>query len=457
MDTESTLLLTDLYQLTMAQGYYAQGMEDTAVFEFFVRRLPPQRNFLVAAGLEQVLDFVENARFGAAELEWLRSSGRFDESLLEHLRDWRFSGDIHALPEGSVFFANEPVLRVTAPLPEAQLLETRLINLLHFQILIASKAVRCTLAAGDRLLVDFGLRRAHGAEAGLMAARASWLGGFAGTSTVLAAPRFGIPIYGTMAHSFVQAHDSESLAFEHFAAAQPDNVVLLIDTYDTEAAAAKVVRLAPRLAAAGIRIRAVRLDSGDLVEHSRRVRTILDDGGLEDVRIFCSGNLDEYAIADLVAAGAPVDGFGVGTRLDTSADAPYLDSAYKLIEYAGRPRRKRSEGKALWPGRKQVVRTYDQDGIALGDRILLEDECPPGEGRLVQVMAGGRRLAPPPEPAAALEAARARLRQELDTLPEALRVLEPGPAYPVEISPTIQALAAELDTVNLAPGNGDGS
>ena len=253
MDTERpSALLTDLYQLNMIQAYLDHGETKTAVFEFFVRTLPARRGFLVAAGLEQALDYLENLRFSEAEIEWLRSTGRFGQNLLDYLADFRFSGDVHAMPEGTVFFAGEPILRVTAPLPQAQFVESRLINILHFQTLIAAKAARMVLAAPNKVLVDFGLRRAHGAEAGVMAARASYIAGLAGTATVLAGRDFGIPLYGTMAHSFIEAFDDEMAAFAAFAKARPDNLVLLLDTYDTEAAARKVVELAPKLKAAGI-------------------------------------------------------------------------------------------------------------------------------------------------------------------------------------------------------------
>ncbi len=268
----TSALLTDLYQLTMLQGYFDQGMEETAVFEFFVRKLPAERNFLIAAGLEQALTFLEKVKFTSEELEYVSSHGAFRPAFVNYLEQLRFAGDVHAMPEGTVFFANEPILRITAPIAEAQLVESRLINLMHFQTLIASKAARSVLMAPAKLLVDFGLRRAHGAEAGLLAARASYLAGFAGSATVLAAPLYGIPVFGTMAHSFVQAHDDETTAFEHFARSLPGNVILLIDTYDTEAAAEKVVRLAPKLARDGIRIKGVRLDSGDLADHAFKVR-----------------------------------------------------------------------------------------------------------------------------------------------------------------------------------------
>lgn len=445
MNPANSVLLTDLYQLTMLQGYHDAGMEETAVFEFFVRRLRPGRGFLLAAGLEQSLEFLEQLHFAPEELEWLASTQRFSPAFLAALENLRFSGDVHAMPEGTVFFPNEPILRVTAPIAEAQLVETRLINLLHLETMIASKAARSVLMAPDRLLVDFGLRRAHGAEAGLLAARASYVAGFAGTSNVEAGRRFGMPLYGTMAHSFIQAHDDEALAFEHFAQAQPDNVVLLIDTWDTEAAAHKVVALAPKLTHAGIRIKGVRIDSGDLTEHARRVRAILDAGGLEHVIIFASGDLDEYALRDMLAAGAPVDGFGVGTRVDTSSDQPYLDCAYKLQEYAGRARRKRSEGKATWPGRKQVFRSLDADGRMAGDRVTLETDPQPGEPLLVPAMRGGCRVAPAPS----LAEVRRRAAENLARLPQALRRLEAFD-YRVEIAPTLHDLAAEVDRSTLS-------
>ncbi|NDP39809.1 MAG: nicotinate phosphoribosyltransferase [Rhodoferax sp.] len=442
MTERTSLLLTDLYELTMLQAYFDQGMNDTAVFEFFVRKLPPGRNFLMAAGLEQVLDFLEDLRFTAAELEWLAGCGRFHSHFVDSLRDLRFMGDVQAMPEGTVFFADEPILRVVAPLPQAQLVETRLINLLQFQSLVASKAARVRLAAPDKLLVDFGLRRAHGAEAGLLSARASYLAGFNGTSTVLAGMTWDIPLYGTMAHSFIQAHDDEVAAFEHFARSQPKTSTLLIDTYDTEAAARSLLPLTKKLAGQGITIQAVRLDSGDLGAHARQVRRILDEGGLPGIRIFASGNLDEYPLAELIAAGAPIDGFGVGTRMNTSADRPYLDCAYKLQEYAGLPRRKQSEGKATWPGRKQVYRSYGADGCMAGDRLTTVDDAAPGEPLLVPVMWQGRRLANVP----GLNAVREHARAEAARLPASLRALTPAAApYCVTVAPPLKQLAAEVD------------
>jgi nicotinate phosphoribosyltransferase len=434
-------LLTDLYQLNMIQAYLDHGETGTAVFEFFVRKFPDRRGFLIAAGLEQVLDFLEGLRFAAEEIDWLSRSGRFGQGLLDHLAGLRFTGDVHAMPEGTAVFANAPLLRVTAPLPQAQLVESRVMNIMHFQTLIASKAARVMLAAGGRLLVDFGLRRAHGAEAGVMAARASYLTGFAGTATVLADKLFGIPSFGTMAHSFIEAFDDEAKAFESFARSRPNNLTLLIDTYDTEAGARKVVALAPRLKADGIAIGSVRLDSGDLAALSRSVRRILDDGGLNDIKIFASGGLDEDSVAELVASGAPIDGFGVGTSLTTSSDVPALDCAYKLQEYAGTPRRKRSLGKTTWPGRKQVWRRYGADGRIAGDVLSVEDDRQAGEPLLQPVMRGGRRIAPSPP----LSEIRAHAARELDRLPQPLRRLEPGATCPVEIGAALARLAGEVD------------
>ena len=439
---DASPLLTDLYQINMIQAYLGHGDTQTAVFEFFARTLPPRRGFLLAAGLAQALDFLETLRFSDADISWLKSTGRFSQTLLDYLREFCFSGDVHAMPEGTVFFANEPILRVTAPLPQAQFVESRLINILHFQSLVAAKAARCVLVAPNKLLVDFGMRRAHGAEAGLMAARASYIAGFAGTATVLAGEKFGIPLYGTMAHSFIEAFDDEAAAFESFARARPDNLVLLLDTYDTEAAARKVVALAPRLKAAGIAIRGVRLDSGDLIALSKSVRSILDAGGLEDTTIFASGGLDEDSLLDFAKAKAPIDGIGIGTSLTTSSDAPSADCVYKMQEYAGLPRRKRSAHKATWPGRKQVWRRYDASGRMAGDLLSLDDHDQAGEPLIHLVMKNGRRVAPSP----ALDETRLYAKRELQRLPENLARLAPGATYPVEVADDLVKLAAAVDS-----------
>jgi nicotinate phosphoribosyltransferase len=437
------MLLTDFYQLSMLDAYRREAMDAQAVFELFVRRLPRERNFLVAAGLQQAVEYLEALAFDERELAWLRSHGGFSDAFVEHLRGLRFTGDLDAMPEGSVFFADEPVLRVSAPLPQAQLVESRLLNLVHFQTLVASKAARVVLAAPGKLLVDFGMRRAHGEEAALYAARAAYLAGFAGTATVEAARRFGIPAVGTMAHSFVQAHGSEAGAFEAFVRARPRQATLLIDTYDTERAAARVVELARRLAGEGLHIAGVRLDSGDLAAHAKAVRRVLDEGGCREVTIFASSSLDEQRIAGLLAAGAPIDGFGVGSALDTSADVPVLDAVYKLQSYAGVARRKRSEGKATWPGAKQVWREIDaRDGTMCRDHLRLVGEAGAGQALLQPVLRGGRRVGPMPS----LEDIRRHHAQQMRRLPPGLRTLEPSTAaYPVEVSAAIRALAHEVD------------
>ncbi len=438
MPIETSLLLTDLYQLTMLQCYDRTQMRDLAVFELFMRRLPRGRNFLVAAGLEQAISWLESARFTQEELAWLTSCRHFRADFVEHLAVWRFTGDVEAMPEGTIFFGGEPILRVTAPIAEAQLVESRLINLMQFQTMIASKAARCVLAAPG-LLVDFGFRRAHGAEAGLVAARATYLAGFAGTATVEAGREFGIPLFGTMAHSLIQSIGDDAIAFERFARACPQHTTFLLDTFDTEEAARITVQLAPRLRAAGITINAVRLDSGDLAAHARAVRAILDAGGLRETTIFVSGGLDEYELAKLIAAGAPIDGFGVGTSLDVSADAPYTDCVYKLVEYAGQPSQKRSEGKATLPGRKQVYRQYDAAGLMVRDEVTVETSPVAGQPLLVPVMHGGKRTNAPE----ALETIRHRVASGLARLPAALQSLEVAPAYPVEISPALEALSRD--------------
>jgi len=437
----ASVLVTDLYELTMLQAYFQQRMNATAAFELFVRKLPPSRNFLLAAGLAQVIEYLADLAFAADDLAWLRSCGRFTPKFVDSLVGLRFTGDVDAMAEGTAFFADEPILRISAPLREAQLVESRVMNLVHYETLVASKAARSVLAAPGRLLVDFGLRRAHGAEAALLSARGSYLAGFAGTATVEAGRRFGIPLYGTMAHSYVQVHADEATAFECFVRAHPENAILLIDTYDTERGARIVVDLAQRLAGKGLRISGVRIDSGDLGEHARHVRAIFDAAGLRGITIFASGNLDEHRLRDLVGQRAPIDGFGVGTRMNTSDDAPFLDCAYKLEEYGGQPRRKRSEGKATWPGRKQVFRRHAPDGRLDGDLLCLEADPHPGTPLLAPVVRAGSVVAEPPTLAAVREHAAA----ELDRLPDRLRSLDEAAPYEAEVAPAVRQLAAEID------------
>jgi nicotinate phosphoribosyltransferase len=447
MTDSASALLTDLYQLTMAHGYFELGMRETAVFELFVRRLPRTRRFLLAGGLEQVVHYLQNLRFTERDLEFLARMKIFPTDFLEHLETVRFTGSVHAMPEGTPFFANEPILRITAPILEGQLVESRVLNLVHFQSLIASKAARCVLAARGRRLVDFGMRRAHGAEAAILAARAAFLAGFDATATVAAGRDFGIPLSGTMAHSFIEAHDREIDAFRNFLAVRGRRTALLIDTYDTERAARRLVELCREMQSThhpGC-VQGVRIDSGDLLAQAIAVRRIFDSQDCSNVEIILSGSLDENHIQALLAAGAPVNAFGVGTSLDVSADAPALDMAYKLEEYAGRARRKRSPGKQTWPGCKQVFRARGANGEMSGDCIALADEVMAGEPLLREVMRDGQPVAALPQLSAAREYCRVRIAE----LPAALRVLDEGESnYRVQVSPRVAALAALLDAAD---------
>jgi nicotinate phosphoribosyltransferase len=433
-------LLVDLYELTMGQSYVEHGLADRpATFELAYRHLPVRWGYLVAAGLDDALAYLEGLRFTAPELEQLEATGGFRAPFLERLSRLRFTGDVRAMPEGTVFFPGEPVLEVTAPLLEAQLVETVLLNEIHFQSLIASKASRCVEAAAGRQLVDFSLRRTHGGEAGLKVARASYLAGFDATSNVLAARLHGIPAAGTMAHSFVECFEDERRAFEAFLQTYPEGSTLLIDTYDTLEGARRASETALALADRGVRLGGVRLDSGDLLELSRGVRRILDESGLGGVTIFASGNLDENAVERLAVAGAPIDGFGVGTRLGVSADAPFLDMTYKLVAFDGRPVLKLSPAKATLPGTKQVWRTRDGDHLA-GDRVALAAEPgPPGAIPLLEpVMRGGERLVD-----ASLATARERAAAERQALASPQRRLDAQP-YPVELGAELVALRDAL-------------
>ena len=437
VDDGNAALLTDLYELTMVSSYLAQGMEGEATFDLFVRELPPRRGFLVACGIDAALEYLETLRFDQDAVGYLRSLGRFDEAFLRRLRQLRFTGEVWAVAEGEVVFPDEPLLRVTGPLPEAQIVETFLLTTVAFQTMVASKAARVALACGDRTFVDFSARRDHGPDAALKAARAAYVGGAAATSNVLAAKVYGIPLSGTMAHSYVMAFPGEVEAFRAFARQFPDNATLLIDTYDTVEGARRAVAVAQELAGEGIRLQGVRLDSGDLVTLSKEVRAVLDEGGQEHVRIFASGDLDEYRIAELLAAGAPIDAFGVGTQLGTGGDAPSVSAVYKLAESAG-PRRKLSGGKETLPGRKQVWRVTGEDGLLDHDVLGLDGEEVPGATPLLrQVMVDGRRTAPP-EP---LETPRKRCRGAVATLPPGLRVLcDPVGDYRVVLSEGMEAL-----------------
>jgi nicotinate phosphoribosyltransferase len=437
-------LFTDLYELAMAQAYDAEGMDRQSVFELSFRKLPARRNYVIAAGLDDVLSYLEQLRVSDEDVAYLRGLNRFSDGFLRRLRELRFTGDIHAVPEGTPMFPGEPLLQVVAPILQAQLIETLVLNQVHFQTVIASKAARVITAAAGRQVVDFGSRRAHGADAALKMARACYLAGAAGTSLLLAGKTYGIPVFGTMAHSYIQAHADEAEAFEAFVRLNPDTTVL-VDTYDTIQGVQKVLRLSRKLGDR-FRLQAIRLDSGDLGELARQARALLDDGGLTTVRIFASSGLDEYAIARLLTAGAPIDGFGVGSNLAVAADAPHLDMVYKLVEYDGRPRTKLSAEKVIYPGRKQIFRLVEGDRM-VRDIIGRHDEPLPGEPLLQPVLRGGARL---PAGAVPLEEARRHSLRERQRLPEPLQALDSPPMpYRVEVSELLQH---DLETLRLEWG-----
>ena len=425
-------MLVDLYELTMAAGYVDHDITEEAAFSLFIRDYPADRNYFIAAGLADVIDELSHFTFTAEDLAYLKRTGQFSDAFLDYLKDFRFTGTVRAMPEGTVFFKNEPVLEVSAPLVQAQLLETLLINTIGFQTLIASKAARCLYAAGGRGLIDFSARRTHGAEASLKVARSSYLAGFAATSNVLAGKCYDIPVSGTMAHSFVTAFDSELEAFRAFVETYPDNSVLLIDTYDTLKGAENAVVIGREMAEKGRQLIGVRLDSGDMVELSRGVRKILDDAGLTDAKIFASSGFDEHKIARVIEAGARIDAFGVGTRLGVSADAPYFDIVYKMVHFKDRDIRKLSPGKANLAGEKQVFRKSDANGMYLEDVIGLKDEAPPENARplLQTVMEKGR-------PVAAIQSlteVREGVRDHLSRLAAPYKALDGAERYPVAVS-----------------------
>jgi len=436
VNSSNAALLTDLYELTMAASYFRHKMEERSTFDLFVRRLPASRNFLIACGLEHALEYLETMRFDDESLNYLRSLEMFDDEFLDYLGALRFGGDVHAIREGEAVFGGEPLLRVTAPLPQAQIVESYLLNCVTFQTMVASKAARVALASGERNFVDFSLRRDHGADAALKGARASYIAGAAATSNVLAGKAFGIPVNGTMAHSYVMAFDSEIEAFRTFARDFPDRAVLLIDTFDVEEGARRAARVATELADEDVHLTGVRIDSGDLAHLARSVRKILDDAGLVDTSIFLSGDLDEHRIAELVNDGVPVDAFGVGTQLGVSGDAPSLGGVYKLVADAGGPRIKLSAGKITLPGCKQVWR-FERDGVIDRDVIALEGEdMPDARAILEPVMLNGRRVAPAPP----LDEARNRCASTLATLPKPLKSLTHSGEYRVERSEGLRDL-----------------
>ena len=435
-------LFTDLYELTMSAVYFEREMFAPATFSFFIRRYPANWRFFVACGIEEVLSFLENFKFREEELAYLESLGLFKPRFLEFLADLRFSGEVYAMEEGTVFFAGEPVLEVTAPIIEAQLIETFVINALCFETLIASKAVRSVLAARGRTVVDFSARRTHGVDAGLKVARASYLVGFSATSNTLAGKIYNIPVAGTMAHSFIESFPSEIEAFHAFAEVFPENTILLLDTYDTLAAARKAVKVARHLEACGKKLKGVRLDSGNLVFLARKVREILDAHGLSYVKIFASGGLDEYKIAEVLAQGAPIDAFGVGTKMGVSADAPYLDAAYKLVSYDGRPVTKLSTGKKTLAGAKQVFR-FEEDEKYQKDLVGLREEDIPGARKLLKpLMRHGKRTGPPGD----LKTLRDNFTKELAKLPEQLKEIYPPEVYySVSLTTDLQTLQERVE------------
>lgn len=434
-------LLTDLYQLTMAQSYLHSHKLESATFSLFIRDYPPHRGFFVCAGLRDVLEFLEQFSVDSAAIDYLHSTRMFTDDFLDFLKQLRFTGEVWAIAEGRLFFKDEPVLEVTAPIVEAQIVETFIINQINLQSLIATKAARCVYAANGRAVVDFSLRRTHGIDAGMKVARSSYLAGFVGTSNVRAGQYYGIPIVGTMAHSFVSSFEEEIESFRAFVSSFPNNSILLIDTYDTIEGARKAVQVAKEMAARSQRLQGVRIDSGDLAALAVAVRKVFDDAGLKDVKIIGSGGLDEYDLARLSAVNAPYNSYGVGTKMGVSGDAPWFDIAYKLVEYDGRPVLKLSTGKVSWPGRKQIFRASASNGRLQKDVIALRDEqLAHAESLLCKVMENGRILRPLPS----LEESRSTLQREFRLLPEPTKAIQNPASYPVEFSPRLTALRQEI-------------
>lgn len=440
VNESNSALLTDLYELTMAASYRRHGMTGRATFDLFVRDLPASRNFLVSAGLEQALDYLQNLHFDEDSIAYLASLGIFDDEFLSYLESLRFTGDVWGIPEGEVFFANEPVMRVTAPMIEAQIVESFLLNTITYQSMVASKAARVAIAARDRRFVDFSLRRDHGADAALKAARAAYIGGAGGTSNVLAGKTYGIPISGTMAHSYVMAFEDELEAFRAFVEDFPDRPFLLIDTFDVEEGARRAAQVFKEQEGRGYATRGVRIDSGELADLAFSVRKILDEQGLYDVKIMFSGDLDEYRIEKFLTDGVPVDAFGVGTQLGTSGDAPSLGSVYKLVADSKGPKVKLSTGKATLPGCKQVYR-FEKDGRYAYDLIASESEqIDGGRPLLKKVMSSGVRA----DHTEALETLRGRCTRSLRKLPDDLRSLDAAAPYVVRKSPDLERLFEQI-------------
>ncbi len=434
---ENLALLTDLYQLTMAQAYFQNRRTEPATFSLFIRAYPANRGYFVSAGLEDVLEFLEGFAFDSTAIDYLYSLKLFADEFLDFIKSLRFTGEVWAIPEGRMFFKDEPIVEVTAPIIEAQIVETFIINQINFQSLIATKAARCVHAARGRAVVDFSLRRTHGIDAGMKVARSSYLAGFAGTSNVRAGRRYRIPVVGTMAHSFVSSHDREIDAFRSFVRSFPNNSTLLIDTYDTLAGARNAVAVGKEMVSRRERLQGVRIDSGDLATLAQEVRKILDAASMQHVKIIGSGGLDEYDLADFADAGVPYDSYGVGTKMGVSGDAPWTDIAYKLVEYDGRPVLKLSTGKVSWPGKKQVYRLRDANGQLKNDYVTRRDEnIPDAEPLLKKVVAQGKTVAPLPS----LQQSRAAFLEEVSRLPEPMKSILNPEHYPVEFSAALKEL-----------------
>jgi nicotinate phosphoribosyltransferase len=436
-------LFTDLYQLTMAQAYWRSRKTADATFSLFFRGYPPDRGYFVFAGLPGVVDHLEGFGFSDEDIEFLGTLGQFDAEFLAYLREFRFTGRLRAMTEGAIFFAGEPVIEVTAPVIEGQLLETALLNLVSAPVLLATKASRLVHAARGRTVVDFAARRTHGVDISVKLARACYMVGFAGTSNVLAGKLHGIPTSGTMAHSFVTTFESELDAFKAYAQTFPGSTTLLVDTYDTLEGTRNAIRVAHEMERQGHALRAIRLDSGDLSDLSPKCRAMLDEAGLHGVQIFASGGLDEFEVDRLLRNGAPIDGFGIGTRLGVSADAPTTDCVYKLVEYNGRPVLKLSPGKQTLPGRKQVFRSRDGAGGYRRDIITLDGEPSPeklAEPLLSDVIADGRRLGPDPS----LEQLRTQFAREFASLPDLYKSLRSPERYDVIHSKLLNQLGSSV-------------
>jgi len=427
-------LFTDLYQLTMLCAYIDNGRKERVAFELFVRKLPKNRNYLVYAGLQDVVDFVENLSFSSEDIDYLHSLNIFPDWFLDFLKEFRFTGDIYSMKEGTLFFPHEPVLRVEAPIYEAQLLETAIMNQIHVSSLIATKAARVFSVSRGKLLADFSLRRTHGYDAGMKTARSCYIAGFNATSNVLAGKLLGIPVVGTVAHSFIMSFEKEEEAFRAYVKTFPENSTLLVDTYDTVEGIKKAIEVAKELKAKGFTLKGIRLDSGDVVELSKIARELLDSAGFKEAKIIVSGGLDEYKIDEILKAGAPVDAFGVGTKVGTSADSPYIDFVYKLVELDGKPVMKTSTGKKMYPGRKQVFRKEGSDTLALSDEKL------EGTPLLEPVIKDGKVVKELPT----LNEIREYFIEEFSKFPEELKDIHTSFDYPVLISKKLKNLYREL-------------